>query len=129
MLVTNMLGKPFGPHGIICLIYTCTVDIDPTPPPVKAKATVSLGKPRLFSGEDVQMTCSVPDDPSSNWTYEWFHDGELLSATEVYSLNKAQVLQSGNYTCKGLKTIKAWPYIVPSIPSDPLKIHVDGKCF
>lgn len=101
-------------------------DIDPTPPPVKAKATVSLGKPRLFSGEDVQMTCSVPDDPSSNWTYEWFHDGELLSATEVYSLNKAQVLQSGNYTCKGLKTIKAWPYIVPSIPSDPLKIHVDG---
>ncbi|KAF4076755.1 hypothetical protein AMELA_G00218740 [Ameiurus melas] len=101
-------------------------DLDPTPPPVKAKATVSLGEPRLFSGEDVQMTCSVPDDPSPNWTYEWFHDGELLSAIEVYSLNKAQVLQSGSYTCKGTRTIEAWPYTVSSIPSDPLEIHVDG---
>lgn len=96
---------------------------------MKAKATVSLGEARLFSGEDVQMTCSVPDDPLSDWKYQWFRDGILLSSTEVYSLEKAQVLQSGNYTCQGEKIIKDWPYIVSSVPSDPLKIYVDGKCF
>lgn len=105
-------------------------DIDPTPPPVKAKATVSFGEPRLFSGENVEMTCSVPDDPLSDWTYEWFHnDLKLFSSSEVYNLEKAQIRQSGNYTCRAEKAIEAWPYSVTSTPSDPLEIDVDGKCF
>ncbi|XP_060761262.1 high affinity immunoglobulin gamma Fc receptor I-like [Neoarius graeffei] len=101
-------------------------DIDPTPVPVKAKATVSLGEPRLFSGEPLQITCSVPDDLLSNWRYQWFRNGVLLSSTKVYSLEKAQVQQSGNYICQGEKSIPDWPYIVSSIPSDPLKVDVDG---
>lgn len=95
---------------------------------MKAKATVTLGESRLFSGEDVQVTCSVPDDPLSNWIYRWFLDGVFLSSTEVYSINKARIQQSGKYTCQGEKTIKSWPYIVSSAPSDPLDIYVDGKC-
>lgn len=95
---------------------------------MKAKATVSLGEPRLFSGEPLQITCSVPDDLLSNWRYQWFRNGVLLSSTKVYSLEKAQVQQSGNYICQGEKSIPDWPYIVSSIPSDPLKVDVDGKC-
>ncbi|KAI5626413.1 roundabout-like 2-like [Silurus asotus] len=102
------------------------IEIDPTPPPVKAKATVSLGDHHFFSGQDVEMTCSVPDDPLASWTYEWFHEGKLESSSEVYQLKKARVLQSGNYTCKGQKAITDWPYTVETIPSDPLNIEVDG---
>ncbi|MCJ8744835.1 hypothetical protein PDJAM_G00123290 [Pangasius djambal] len=115
-------------HNLIvflALLASVRLD-DPTPPPVKAKATVSLGEPWLFSGEDVQMTCSVPDDPSPDWSYQWFHDGVLLSSTDVYSLKKARVQQSGTYTCQGERPLKVWPYSKLSILSDPLNIHVDG---
>lgn len=95
---------------------------------MKAKATLTLGELRLFSGEDLQMTCSVPDDPLADWTYRWLYEGELVGTTEVYSLNKARVQQSGSYTCQGEKPIESWPYIVSSAPSDPLTIYVDGKC-
>ncbi|XP_026796962.1 high affinity immunoglobulin gamma Fc receptor I [Pangasianodon hypophthalmus] len=101
-------------------------DEDPAPPPVKAKATLSLGELWFFSGEDVQMTCSVPDDPSTDWSYQWFLDGVLLSSTNVYSIQKARVQQSGNYTCQGQKLLKEWPYSMLTIPSNPLKINVDG---
>ncbi|XP_060730931.1 high affinity immunoglobulin gamma Fc receptor I-like [Tachysurus vachellii] len=95
-------------------------------PQFKAKATVSSGHQQLFSGEDVQLTCSVPDDPSSSWKYQWFHDGVSLGFTTVYSIKKARVQQSGSYTCQGQKAITTHPYTQSSVLSDPLKIHVDG---
>lgn len=96
---------------------------------MKAKATVSVGELRLFSGEDVQLACSVPEDPLADWTYKWlFEDYDLpVSSTELYSVNKALVMQRGSYRCQGEKTISSWPYVVSSLPSDPIKLYVDGK--
>lgn len=105
-------------------MYVLYVD---TEPQLKAKATVSSGHQQLFSGEDVQLTCSVPDDTSSSWKYQWFHDGVSLGFTTVYSINKARFQQSGSYTCQGQKAITTQPYTQSSVLSDPLKIHVDGK--
>ncbi|XP_027009111.1 high affinity immunoglobulin gamma Fc receptor I-like [Tachysurus fulvidraco] len=93
---------------------------------LKAKATVSSGHQQLFSGENVELTCSVPGDPSSSWTYQWFHDGVSLGFKSVYSIKKARVQQSGSYTCQGQKAIRNQPYTQSSVLSDPLKIHVDG---
>lgn len=111
-----------------CLISSiCFIHVDPSQPQFLAKATVSLGDPKLFSGEAVQLDCNVPDDHSSSWLYQWFHDGVPLSSNKVYSIKKARIQQSGSYTCRGRKQIKIWPYSIMSNPSDPLKIHVDGK--
>lgn len=104
------------------------VDLEQAPPPEKAKATVTAGESRLFSGENVQMTCSVPDDPDADWTYTWFYENTLLSSAKVYNLNNALVTQSGDYSCQGEKTITSWPYIVSANRSEPLNIYVDGKC-
>uniref|UniRef100_A0A8B9LDE8 Ig-like domain-containing protein n=1 Tax=Astyanax mexicanus TaxID=7994 RepID=A0A8B9LDE8_ASTMX len=85
---------------------------NPTPLPVLAKITVQTGEARLFSEEDVQLNCSIPDDPGANWKYHWFQYGKRLKTTEVYSFKNAAVQQSGNYTCQGEKDIEAWPYSI-----------------
>lgn len=112
---------------VVFLTWLASVRLeDPSQPQFVAKATVSLGKPKLFSGEDVQLDCNVPDDHSSSWLYRWFRDGVPLSSNKVYSIKKARVQQSGSYTCQGRKQIKTWPYSIMTNPSDPLKIHVNG---
>ncbi|XP_036411931.1 low affinity immunoglobulin gamma Fc region receptor III-like [Colossoma macropomum] len=98
----------------------------PTPLPIRAKVKVSMGEARLFSGEDVQLTCSVPDQPAPKWTYHWFQNEVSLGIFDVYRLQKAQVQEGGNYTCYGEKDIDTWPYSVQTLPSEPLTVHVDG---
>ncbi|XP_076837071.1 high affinity immunoglobulin gamma Fc receptor I-like isoform X2 [Brachyhypopomus gauderio] len=100
--------------------------VDPTPVPVHALAQVTGGELRLFSGEDVQLRCSVPEDPLSSWRYQWFLNGVLTSSAEVYHLKNAHVLQTGSYTCQGEKDLKEWPYLISSLQSDLLNVHVDG---
>uniref|UniRef100_A0A3B4BTX8 Ig-like domain-containing protein n=1 Tax=Pygocentrus nattereri TaxID=42514 RepID=A0A3B4BTX8_PYGNA len=98
----------------------------PTPLPVRAKVKVSAGEARLFSGEDVQLSCSVPDQPEPKWTYHWFRDEESLGSWKVYHLQKSQVQQGGNYTCYGEKDIETWPYSAETLPSEPHTVYVDG---
>ncbi|XP_058274112.1 high affinity immunoglobulin gamma Fc receptor I-like [Hemibagrus wyckioides] len=95
-------------------------------PPLKAKITVSLGDPQLFTGEDVELSCSVPEDTFSRWRYQWFHNGVSLGYQNVFSIVKARVQQSGTYTCQGIKSIRTQPFRELSVLSDPLQIHVDG---
>lgn len=99
----------------------------PAEPPLKANITVSLGDPQLFTGEDVELSCSVPEDTFPRWRYQWFHNGVSLGFRNVFSITKAQVQQSGTYTCQGIKSIRTQPFTELSVLSDPLQIHVDGK--
>uniref|UniRef100_A0A8B9LH10 Ig-like domain-containing protein n=1 Tax=Astyanax mexicanus TaxID=7994 RepID=A0A8B9LH10_ASTMX len=110
----------------VLALFAIVKSQDPTPLPVLAKITVQTGEARLFSEEDVQLNCSIPDDPGANWKYHWFQYGKRLKTTEVYSFKNAAVQQSGNYTCQGEKDIEAWPYSLNSLPSEPITVHVDG---
>ncbi|XP_022518339.2 high affinity immunoglobulin gamma Fc receptor I [Astyanax mexicanus] len=117
----------FLPGSVAVLaLFAIVKSQDPTPLPVLAKITVQTGEARLFSEEDVQLKCSIPDDPGANWKYHWFQYGKRLKTTEVYSFKNAAVQQSGNYTCQGEKDIEAWPYSLNSLPSEPITVHVDG---
>ncbi|XP_062843869.1 high affinity immunoglobulin gamma Fc receptor I-like [Trichomycterus rosablanca] len=112
----------------ICIVFSALLAsvgaVAPTLAPIKAKATVTTGEQRLFSGEDVQLTCGVPDDLSSSWMYQWFHDGEPVNSWQVYHLRNARVQQSGSYTCEAQKGF--WPNVVTALQSDPINVHVDG---
>ncbi|XP_072524615.1 high affinity immunoglobulin gamma Fc receptor I-like [Salminus brasiliensis] len=117
----------FLPGSIAVLaFFTLAKSQDPTPLPIAAKVTVHSGEVRLFSGEEVQLTCSVPDDPAAKWSYHWFKDGNLLKTLEVYDLKNAAVWQGGNYTCQGEKEIDTWPYSLKTLISEPLSLQVDG---
>ncbi|KAK3534786.1 hypothetical protein QTP86_024749 [Hemibagrus guttatus] len=115
-------GESIGIHWGICSV-NC---YDPAEPLLKAKITVSLGDPQLFSGENVELSCRVPEDTFSSWRYQWFHNGVSLRFGNVFSMTKARVQQSGTYTCRGHKAIRTRPFTELSELSDPLKIHVDG---
>lgn len=97
---------------------------EPTPAPILASITVSKGSMRVFSGEDLRAACSVPDDPSQPWRYSWFRDGQDMG---FYNSSEAWIKHSGKYTCQAERDVKKWPYILNTLPSPPLELHVDRK--
>lgn len=94
----------------------------PTEAPLQASITVSMGDMRVFSGEDLRTSCSVPDDPSPYWRYKWFQNGDDIG---FYNSSEAWIKASGKYSCQAEKDLKKWPYLVNTLPSQPLHLHVD----
>lgn len=84
------------------------------------------GELRIFSGESVQLRCSIPDDHRSTWSYLWFRGSEQLPQSgERLVLWKARVQQSGKYYCQGLRDTAVGN--IRTLQSLPLEINVDGK--
>ncbi|KAI7800426.1 high affinity immunoglobulin gamma Fc receptor I-like [Triplophysa rosa] len=90
--------------------------------PILASITVSKGSVRVFSGDDLRTACSVPDDPSQRWRYRWFRDEQDMG---FYNSSEAWIKHSGNYSCQAERDMKKWPYILSTLPSPPLQLHVD----
>ncbi|XP_066514092.1 high affinity immunoglobulin gamma Fc receptor I-like [Hoplias malabaricus] len=111
----------------ILSLFSYVKSQDPTPLPVRARADVTSGEARLFSGEDVTLGCSVPDHPETEWKFLWFRNGVPLSVqTQNLSLKNIPVQKGGNYSCRGEKDIDIWPYSLMTMTSEPLAVHVDG---
>ncbi len=97
------------------------------PPVASFSAILEIvsGEPRIFSGEDVKLKCSVPDTRST-WSYQWFKGTEQLSHQgEILQLWKAHIKQSGKYYCQGVRdTVVGNIYTRQSLP---VEISVEGK--
>lgn len=96
--------------------------------PRKAVASVAEGQLHMLSGGSLRLTCDVPADPSPLWTFKWFFNGNPLTESKSYSIWKARVLQSGNYTCSGDRESElSLTGFMESQLSAPLRIDIDGK--
>ncbi|KAM6933114.1 high affinity immunoglobulin gamma Fc receptor I-like [Xenentodon cancila] len=80
---------------------------------------------RIFSGENLQLRCSLPEDYNTTWTFQWFRGSQLLPPSgQIFKLWNAKVQESGKYSCQGI-----WDTVVGNIktqPSLPVEINVDG---
>lgn len=98
------------------------------PEPRIAEAAVAEGRLHMLSGGSLRLTCDVPADPSPLWTYDWFFNGQPLTSGQSYSIWKARVLQSGNYTCAGARESElSLSGILETQPSAPLRVDIDGN--
>ncbi|XP_032360467.1 uncharacterized protein LOC116672685 [Etheostoma spectabile] len=91
----------------------------------RAVVEMVSGDSRIFSGEEVRLTCSVPDVHRSSWTYLWFRgSNQLLQFGKNLTLWKAKVQDSGKFYCQGVRDTVIGN--IHTLQSLPLEIHVDG---
>ncbi|XP_031156934.2 Fc receptor-like protein 5 isoform X2 [Sander lucioperca] len=92
---------------------------------LRAVLEIVSGDSRIFSGESVRLTCSIPDVHKSTWTYLWFRESKQLpqSGKDLILWN-AKVQESGKYYCQGVRdTLVGNMHTLQSLP---LEIYVDG---
>ncbi|XP_073669069.1 Fc receptor-like protein 5 isoform X2 [Paramisgurnus dabryanus] len=66
--------------------------------------TISLKQdpeyPAIYTGEQVRLTCSITEQTSTQWTYQWKKDNtEVSSGGQTYTISSATMLHKGSYTC------------------------------
>ncbi|XP_054650078.1 Fc receptor-like protein 3 isoform X2 [Dunckerocampus dactyliophorus] len=101
--------------------------VSPVAPSVSTPSAlleVTSGHSRVFSGERVQLRCSVADGHKSTWSYLWFKDSKLLSQNSETLTLKGSIDDSGALQCQGVRdTAVGNIYTNKSLPVD---INVDG---
>ncbi|XP_075892313.1 Fc receptor-like protein 3 isoform X1 [Nelusetta ayraudi] len=87
---------------------------------VRATVEIVVGDGRIFSGENVLLKCTIPDE--ATWSYLWFKGSEQLphSGQNLF-LWKAQFRDSGTYYCQGVREMT-----IKTQKSQPIEITVDG---
>ncbi|XP_041851028.1 high affinity immunoglobulin epsilon receptor subunit alpha-like [Melanotaenia boesemani] len=91
----------------------------------RANVKMVLGNLRIFSGETVQLRCSVPVTYSSDWSFLWFRGSEKLAQTgDTLILWNINVKESGKYSCHGERQSVVGP--IHTQRSLPVEINVDG---
>lgn len=90
-----------------------------------AQLRLESGHPRVFSGENMRLKCSIPDEHRSSWSFLWFKDGQRLSETsDTLNLWWMHMTRSGKYSCQGWRdTAIGNLYTQHSLP---LEVQVDG---
>ncbi|XP_010897459.2 high affinity immunoglobulin gamma Fc receptor I [Esox lucius] len=97
--------------------------VPPTKDPQTAVAELVEGKPWIFSGENIRLTCSIPGD-LSDWRHQWFRGDKFIQESKDLVIWKAMPQQSGKYYCQGIR--KTWIYQQRTPQSLPVEIKVDG---
>ncbi|XP_073731042.1 hemicentin-1 isoform X2 [Misgurnus anguillicaudatus] len=70
-----------------------------------SKPTISLDQdpkyPEIYTGEQVRLTCSIKEQTSPQWTYQWKKDNTVPdnSGSQTYTISSATMLHKGSYTC------------------------------
>lgn len=83
------------------------------------------GHSRVFSGEHVQLRCSIPDGRKSSWNYLWFKGtGRLEHHAEMLTL-KGFLSDSGEFQCQGVRDTAVGNIYTQKSP--PVEINMDGK--
>ncbi|XP_035536620.1 basement membrane-specific heparan sulfate proteoglycan core protein-like isoform X2 [Morone saxatilis] len=114
---------------VICLLVLSTVPqlVIAVPPVASLIPTVELvsGHSRVFSGENVRLTCHILDIHKSNWDYLWFKESEQLTQHGKHlTLWKTKVKDTGKYYCQGTRDTAVGN--IQTLKSQPLEISVDG---
>ncbi|XP_037533739.1 high affinity immunoglobulin epsilon receptor subunit alpha-like [Nematolebias whitei] len=80
---------------------------------------------RIFSGESLQLRCSIPDAYMSTWSFLWFRGSNQLPQTgETIRLWNVKVKESGKFSCQGARETDMGT--IKTKPSPPVEISVDG---
>ncbi|XP_034723528.1 titin-like [Etheostoma cragini] len=91
----------------------------------RAELEMVSGDSRIFSGEELRLTCSIPDVHGSSWTYLWFRGSkELPQDGKDLILWKTKVQDSGKFYCQGVRNTLVGN--IHTLQSLPLEIYVDG---
>ncbi|XP_056296964.1 uncharacterized protein LOC130210567 isoform X2 [Pseudoliparis swirei] len=91
----------------------------------RAVVEVASGDSRIFSGESVQLKCSIPDVHKFSWHCLWFKGSEQLPQSgEHLFLWKTKVQESGKFYCQGVRDTIIGQ--IRTLQSIPLEINVDG---
>ncbi|XP_044057909.1 Fc receptor-like protein 5 isoform X2 [Siniperca chuatsi] len=115
---------------VIYLLVLSTLSqlVVPKAPPVTSfRAVIEMvsGDSRIFSGESIQLKCSIPDVHKSSWDYLWFRGSEELPQIgEHLFLWKANVKESGKFYCQGVRDTAVGN--IYTLQSLPLEISIDG---
>ncbi|XP_051963412.1 high affinity immunoglobulin gamma Fc receptor I-like [Xyrauchen texanus] len=110
-------------YCLIALVALANAEFEePTAARVLANITLSKGEIQVFTGEDLKITCSVPEDPSSSWRYKWFRDGAEIG---LDGFREIRIEHSGEYSCQAEKDTEKRPFVLSTLPSLPLNLHVD----
>lgn len=110
---------------VFSLLPQLVVPEFPTVTSYRAIVQIVSGSSRIFKGESLQLRCSIPDVYKASWNYVWFKGSvQLPESGEVFHLWKANVKQSGKYSCLGKKETQVGS--IRTQRSLPTEIHVDG---
>ncbi|CAF97406.1 unnamed protein product [Tetraodon nigroviridis] len=92
--------------------------------PYNPVVEILSGDFRIFSGEGVELRCTVPDHMST-WQYRWFKGSEELHYHgQIFVLWKARVDDTGKYSCQGVRDTVVGD--IRTLQSVPVEIIVDG---
>ncbi|XP_069562421.1 high affinity immunoglobulin gamma Fc receptor I-like isoform X1 [Brachyistius frenatus] len=91
----------------------------------RAAVNIVPQESRIFSGESLQLICSVPADTRTSWKYLWFKGSEKLPHSDrELSLWNTNVRDTGKFYCQGWRdTAVGNIYTMKSLP---MEINVDG---
>ncbi|XP_061537693.1 low affinity immunoglobulin gamma Fc region receptor III-like [Phycodurus eques] len=89
-----------------------------------AIAELVSGYSRVFSGERVQLRCSIPDGRRSTWNYLWFKGSKRLAHHAQMLTLKGSLNDSGVFQCQGVKDTAVGN--IYTLKSPPVDINVDG---
>lgn len=93
--------------------------------PYNPVVEILSGDFRIFSGEGVELRCTVPDRMST-WQYRWFKGSEELHYHgQIFVLWKARVDDTGKYSCQGVRDTVVGD--IRTLQSVPVEIIVDGE--
>ncbi|XP_036419031.1 high affinity immunoglobulin epsilon receptor subunit alpha-like [Colossoma macropomum] len=83
---------------LVSFIQTGHAQVQPKP-----HLTVQPDWPQIFSGENVTLTCDLPGEKVTDWTYCWINDNTppQHSDEKHYIIRNIKVNQSSKYKCYG----------------------------
>uniref|UniRef100_A0A1A8BBE5 Ig-like domain-containing protein n=1 Tax=Nothobranchius kadleci TaxID=1051664 RepID=A0A1A8BBE5_NOTKA len=110
---------------ILSSLTHLSVPATPTVTSYRASIEVVSKSLRIFSGENVQLKCVIPDIYFSTWKYLWFKDSMQLPQTEeTLRISHAHVKSSGKFSCQGKRETAIGD--IQTRPSLPVEVSVDG---
>ncbi|XP_038162317.1 Fc receptor-like protein 5 [Cyprinodon tularosa] len=110
---------------ILAVLPHLVVSEVPTVAPYRSVVEIVSGRSRIFSGEPLRLRCNIDDFYKSTWNYLWFRGSvQLPQSGEIFPLWKANIKESGKYSCQGEKETQIGS--IKTHRSPPVEINVDG---
>lgn len=99
---------------------------DPLVTSYRASVKIDSESSRVFSGESLQLRCSIPDAYMTTWSFLWFRGSNQLPQTgETIRLWNVNVKESGKFSCQGARETDVGT--IKTKLSLPVEISVDGR--
>ncbi|XP_070761696.1 high affinity immunoglobulin epsilon receptor subunit alpha-like [Enoplosus armatus] len=110
---------------VLSTLPQLVVPEDPPATSIQAVLEMVSGESSIFSGESVELKCSISDPNQATWSYRWFRESKQLPQKgENLILWKAHIKESGKFYCQGARDTIVGDIL--SLKSLPVEINVDG---